>query len=452
MTEAKILVVDDSKSVLSALEILLQEEFREVDTLFNPNQLQSYPGLGGVDIVLLDMNFSAGVNTGNEGLFWLDTILKRAPNVSVIMMTAYGAVDLAVTALKRGAVDFVLKPWNNEKLMATLRSALAIRRGKTEIAQLKLKQSGLTQYINSTNAIIGNSKALQKVMDLVRKVAATDVNVLITGENGTGKELVAREIHRLSKRGDEVFIGVDMGSIAENLLESELFGHVKGAFTDAREDRTGKFEAAHHGTLFLDEIGNLSLPAQAKLLTAIQQKTIVKVGSNTPIPVDIRLLSATNSDMDRMVGDGRFREDLLYRINTIHIHVPPLREREDDVLLLTDFYLDRFARKYDKPGLKINDEAREKLGDYMWPGNIRELRHTVERAVILGEGGVLTPDDFMMAQKNAGPVVPGPVTLEEMEHAMIKKALERHEGNHSAAAEQLGITRQTLYNKIRKRK
>ena len=347
MQDAKILVIDDNKSVLSALEIMLQFEYSNVATLSNPNQISSYPNLKECDIVLLDMNFSAGVNTGNEGLYWLREIKKKAPQISVIMMTAYGAVDLAVKALKEGATDFILKPWNNDKLLATVKSAYELRQSKKELSKLRQKESHLKQVINQNkNYIIGNSKALNQVLNLVGKVAKTDVNVLVTGENGTGKELIARELHKLSARNNEVFIAVDMGSISESLFESELFGHTKGSFTDAKEERAGKFEAASGGTLFLDEIGNLSLQTQAKLLSAIQNKMIVRVGSNTSIHVDIRLVCATNCNLDQMVADGLFREDLLYRINTIRIEVPPLRERDEDVLILADFYLTKFANKY----------------------------------------------------------------------------------------------------------
>ncbi len=453
MIDANILVIDDNKSVLSALEILLQFEYESVQTLFNPNQISSFPNMEKIDIVLLDMNFSAGVNTGNEGLFWLNEIKKKSPNTSVIMMTAYGAVDLAVTALKQGASDFVLKPWNNERLLTTVKSAYELRKSKIEIHKLKRKESNLKQVINDDkNFIIGNSKALMSVLNLVRKVAKTDVNVLITGENGTGKELIARELHRLSSRKDEVFIGVDMGSIVENLFESELFGHLKGSFTDAKEDRAGKFEAAHQGTLFLDEMGNLSLQMQAKLLSAIQNKSVVRVGSNKLINVDIRLVCATNCNLEQMVADGLFREDLLYRINTIHIEVPPLRQRDGDILILADFYLKRFANKYDRPGLRINQLAQEKLIEYSWPGNIRELQHTMERAVILSEGNVLKPTDFLLHSKPLQSFENGPATLDEMELQMISKALDQHDGNYSAASEQLGISRQTLYNKLKKKK
>lgn len=452
MIDAKILVIDDNKSVLSALEILLQFEYKNVQTLFNPNQISSFPNMEQIDIVLLDMNFSAGVNTGNEGLYWLNEIKKKSPNTSVIMMTAYGAVDLAVKALKQGASDFVLKPWNNERLLTTVKSAHELRKSKEEIHKLKKKESDLKQVINDDkNFIIGNSKALTSVLNLVRKVAKTDVNVLITGENGTGKELIAREVHRLSSRKDEVFIGVDMGSIAENLFESELFGHTKGSFTDAKEDRSGKFEAAHQGTLFLDEMGNLSLQMQAKLLSSIQNKSVVRVGSNKSINVDIRLVCATNCNLEQMVADGLFREDLLYRINTIQIEVPPLRERGEDIMILADFFLKRFANKYDKQGLRINNLAQEKLMEYLWPGNVRELQHTMERAVILSEGNVLKPTDFLLHSKPTQSMDNGPATLDEMELQMISRALDQHDGNYSAAADQLGISRQTLYNKLKKK-
>ena len=452
MLDAKILVIDDSKSVLSALEILLQFDFKIVETIRNPNQISSFPNLYEFDIVLLDMNFSAGVNTGNEGLYWLREIRKKAPHISVIMMTAYGAIDLAVKALKEGATDFILKPWNNEKLLATVKSAYELRKSLKKIDELKQAESNLKQVINQDrNFIIGNSKALTSVLNLSRKVAKTDVNILITGENGTGKELIARELHRMSTRNNEVFINVDMGSISETLFESELFGHVKGAFTDSKEDRAGKFEAANGGTLFLDEIGNLSLQTQAKLLSAIQNKVVVRVGSNKPIPVDIRLVCATNGNLDKMVADGLFREDLLYRINTIHVEVPPLRDRDGDILILADFYLKKFASKYDKPGLRINNLAQEKLMAHTWPGNVRELQHTMERAVILCEGNVLKPNDFLLHAGEVTTMNTESVTLEEMEHVMIITALNQHDGNYSAAADQLGISRQTLYNKMKKK-
>ena len=451
MVDAKILVVDDNKSVLSALEILLQFEYSNINTISNPNRISSFPDLDKIDVVLLDMNFSAGVNSGNEGLFWLKEIKKKAPMTVVIMMTAYGAVELAVQALKEGASDFILKPWNNDKFLATVKAAYMLRNSQKEINQLKQKESKLKQVINQDkNYIIGNSKALSTVLNLTNKVAKTDVNVLITGENGTGKELIARQLHKMSPRQNEVFIAVDMGSISENLFESELFGHLRGSFTDAKEDRIGKFEAANGGTLFLDEIGNLSLQMQSKLLSAIQNKVIVRVGSNVSIPVDIRLVCATNCNLEQMVTDGLFREDLLYRINTIHIEVPPLRDRGNDILILADFYLKKFSSKYAKHGLRINDIAEEKLKQYSWPGNVRELQHTMERAVILCEGNILKPTDFILNTKSSTTLELGPKTLEEMEEIMIQNALHNNDGNYSAAAAQLGISRQTLYNKIKK--
>lgn len=451
MLKGTILIVDDNKSILSALEILLLSEYQTVYSISNPNQISSFPHLKNVDIVLLDMNFSAGVNTGNEGLFWLKEIKKKNLGISVIMMTAYGDIELAVNALKEGASDFILKPWSNERLLTTLKSTYLLKKSKKEIESLKQKQQSLKEVINQRkNFIVGNSKALNKVLMLAHKVANTDVNVLITGENGTGKELIARELHYKSSRKEEIFINVDMGAISESLFESELFGHVKGAFTDAKEHRIGKFEAANGGTLFLDEIGNLSLAMQAKLLSVIQNREITKVGSNVSIPIDIRLVCATNSNLANMVNEGQFREDLLYRLNTIHLEIPPLRERDQDILVLADFYLEKFALKYGKHPLAIEDSAKEKLMSYHWPGNIRELRHTIERAVILSEGNKLQGADFLLQAKNTSPENQWKGTLDEMERLMITNALHKHFGNYTAAANQLGVSRQTLYNKVKK--
>lgn len=452
MTEGKILVIDDNTSVLSAMEILLQFEYTTVETISNPNLISSLTNLSDFDIILLDMNFSAGINTGNEGLFWLRELKNRAPNISVIMMTAYGSIDLAVEALKNGASDFILKPWNNDKLLATIKSAFLLSKSQKEIQQLKKKTTKLKNVINQDlkNDIIGDSKAITSIIHLVQKVAKTDINVLITGENGTGKELFAKEVHRLSDRKDEVFISVDMGSISETLFESELFGHVKGAFTDAKEHRIGKIEAAHKGTLFLDEIGNLSLQSQAKLLSALQNRVIYRVGSNEPIAIDVRLICATNCNLLQMVADNLFREDLLYRINTIHVEVPSLRERGKDVLLLADYYLAKTVAKYGKAHLSISQSAKNKLLDYHWPGNIRELKHTIERAVILCESEKIMPSDFLLSNSSANVNPTSTQTLDEMERVMITNALQKNEGNYSATANQLGITRQTLYNKIKK--
>jgi len=451
MAQGNVLVVDDNKSILSALEIFLSPEFHLVTTLSDPGQIPVALRKNAYNLVVLDMNFNAGINTGNEGIYWLGRIREINPAISVVMITAFGDIELAVKALKAGAIDFVLKPWDNQKLLATLHAALQLNLSKNEVSQLKEKEQELKRELNRDQKfIIGSSPRLMKVLNLARKVAKTDANVLITGENGTGKELIAREIHRLSNRSDEVLVSVDMGAVSETLFESELFGHVKGAFTDARENRPGKFETADQGTLFLDEIGNLSYHLQAKLLAAIQNRQISRIGSNQTIPVDIRLICATNKNLESMIRDGLFREDLLYRINTIQIEVPPLRERENDILVLADFFLKKFMSKYNKPGLKINQQAQEKLLKYQWPGNVRELQHTIEKAVILSENAVLKADDFFMrpvvARENGDPVQ----KLEEMEKRMILLAIEKNNGNFSIAAEQLGITRQTLYNKVKK--
>ncbi|MBW8324911.1 MAG: sigma-54 dependent transcriptional regulator [Prolixibacteraceae bacterium] len=451
MAKGNILIVDDNKSILSALEILLAPEFQTVTTLSDPNQIPTELRKKEYNLVILDMNFNAGINTGNEGIYWLSRIKETNPEISVVMITAYGDVELTVKALKTGATDFVLKPWDNAKMMATLKSALQLNLSKKEVSQLKEKEKGLKSEINREQKyIVGSSPQLMNVLNLVRKVAKTDANVLITGENGTGKELIAQEIHRLSKRAEEVLVSVDMGAITETLFESELFGHVKGAFTDARENRPGKFEVADKGSLFLDEIGNLSFHLQAKLLAAIQNRQISRIGSNQTVPVDIRLICATNKNLESMVHEGLFREDLLYRINTIQVEVPPLRERGNDVLVLADFFLKKYSSKYNKPNLKINQQAQDKLLKYAWPGNIRELQHTVEKAVILSENNVLKPEDFFMRPILSGKNVSTELTLEEMEKRMINLAIEKNGGNLSAAADQLGITRQTLYNKIKK--
>lgn len=452
MAKGNILIVDDNKSIISALEILLLPEFEHIKGISNPNLIPSE--LNGIDynVVILDMNFQAGINTGNEGLYWLNQIKKTNPDISVVLITAYSDVGLAVNALKQGATDFIPKPWENSKLLATVKAAIQLNFSKQEVGQLKQKEKRLKQEINRDQKyIIGSSLQLMQVMSMVRKVAKTNANIIITGENGTGKELIAREIHRLSLRSHEVMVSVDMGAISETLFESELFGHVKGAFTDARENRAGKFETANKGTLFLDEIGNLSFHLQAKLLAAIQNREFMRLGSDKTIPVDIRLVCATNKDLPQMVGEGLFREDLLYRINTIQIEVPPLRTRGDDIIVLADFFLKKYASKYEKYGLKINQAAQEKLLKYQWPGNIRELQHTIEKAVILGDSSILKPGDFFLR-----PVITDKfddddqLTIEEMEKRMIIAVIEKSTGNMSLAAEQLGITRQTLYNKIKK--
>lgn len=452
MRTGTVLVVDDNKSILSALEILLTKEFREIVTISNPNLIPTELKKKEYNVVILDMNFSAGVNTGNEGIFWLGKIKETDPDISVVMITAYGDIDIAVKALKAGACDFVTKPWDNGKLVATVRIAIQLNLSRSEVSRLKEREVELRKEINKGKFnIIGSSTGMQSVLKVVRKVAGTEANVLITGENGTGKELIAQEIHRLSGRSSELLVSVDMGAIPETLFESELFGHVKGAFTDARENRQGKFEVADKGTLFLDEIGNLSFHLQAKLLAALENRQVTRVGSNKPIPVNIRLISATNRNIEAMVNEGLFREDLLYRINTIHINMPSLRERGNDIVLLAEFFLSKYIKKYAKPELKISKHALDKLTDYSWPGNIRELQNTIEKAVILSEDNIIKPEDLFL-RPAVQDTSPGSFsTLEEMEEKMIMLALEKNNGNYTAAAEQLGITRQTLYNKLRKR-
>jgi DNA-binding NtrC family response regulator len=449
--KGNILVVEDNKSILSALDILLSPEFKEVTLLSNPGQLPSELKKKDYNLVILDMNFSAGINTGNEGIYWLERIRETNPEISVVMITAYGDIVTAVKALKAGASDFVLKPWDNDKLLATLRLAVQLNFSKKEVSHLREREAELKKALTRDQKyIVGSSPGLMHVMKMVRKVAATEANVLITGENGTGKELIAQEIHRLSDRSGEVMVSVDMGAISETLFESELFGNVRGAFTDARESRPGKFETAEKGTLFLDEIGNLSYHLQGKILAAIENRHVTRIGSNQPVPINIRLICATNRNLEHMVQEGLFREDLLYRINTIQIEVPPLRDRGNDIILLTDFFLSKFSSRYNKPGLKINQQAHEKLLKYRWPGNIRELQHTIEKAVILCESGILKPEDFYLKSPDKPRTDGTTPTLEEAEYRLIKEALERNGGNYSAAADQLGITRQTLYNKLKK--
>ncbi len=445
--EGNVLVVDDNRSILAALRLLLEKYFARVVTLPTPNRLAAALREEPVDVVLLDMNFSAGINTGNEGIYWLREIHARRPDVKVVLFTAYADVDLAVRAMRDGAVDFVVKPWDNDRLVASLRNACKLARSEREVKHLKEIRRSLAP---EEPMFWGTSPAMTRIREIVEKVASTDANILLTGENGTGKEMLAREIHRRSARSGELMVSVDMGAVPETLFESELFGHVKGAFTDARADRAGKFEVAHRGTLFLDEIGNLPLHLQSKLLTAIQSGRIVRVGSNLPVAVDIRLVSATNRNLFEMVGEGTFREDLLYRINTIHIDLPPLRQRREDIVPLAVRFLERYAAKYHKPLVGFEPEAERQMEAYPWAGNIRELQHTVEKAVIMSEGQRIAPSELLLRPAPPAVALDGISTLEEMERRMIARAIEHHGGNLSAVAQQLGITRQTLYNKIKR--
>ena len=445
--QGTILVVDDNKGILTAVQMLLGTCFEKVITISTPNKIKATLHDENIDVVLLDMNFSAGINTGNEGLFWLSEIKKEDASIQVVLFTAYADIDLAVRGIKEGAADFVVKPWDNAKLLETLKTAYNIRTANHKgfsIVTDKLvvsKESGM---------FWGESNAMQQLRSLIEKVARTDANILVTGENGTGKEMLAREIHLLSNRKKETLVPVDMGAITETLFESELFGHVKGAFTDARADRPGKFEVANKGTLFLDEIGNLSYHLQAKLLTALQRRSIVRVGSNTPIPVNIRLICATNRDLQEMVQKGDFREDLLYRINTIHVEIPPLRERPEDIVPLTEIFLSKYTKIYGKTAMCLSLDAKEKLKAQPWFGNIRELEHTIEKAVIIAERSVLDGNDFDFPRAKKKPVTKEATTLEEMEYNMIKNAMDKYSGNLALVASQLGISRQTLYNKIKR--
>ncbi len=451
MIKGTLLIVDDNKSLLNALEIIMQNEIEKVITISDPNRINEILRNNDVDIVMLDMNFRSGVHNGNEGLFWMREIFKYDTNISVVIVTAYGDIELAVRAIREGAVDFILKPWDNSKLLGTLNAAWQLRASRLEASTLKKDNQLLKKEINRGGGkiVLGASPTMINVMNIVRKVSGTDANVLITGENGTGKELVAREIHNLSKRAGELMVSVDMGSITETLFESELFGHVKGAFTDAREDRLGKFEQAHRGTLFLDEIGNLSLQSQAKLLSVLQNRYVVRVGSNKQIPIDIRLVCATNCDLMQMVSEGRFREDLLYRINTIMIEVPPLRDRVDDIPILANYFLRLHSERYGKGSLKMSTHAIEKLANHNWPGNVRELQHAVEKAVILSDTPILKPSDFVFSS-TPGSLVHGDISLDDMEKKLIIDSLKRYGNNMSIVAAKLGITRQTLYNKMKK--
>ena len=435
-----ILIVDDNQGVLSALQLLLKPYFNQIGLLPSPITLPSVLREEQWNVLLLDMNFTSGINNGNEGLYWLHEAHRIRPGLPVVLFTAYADIDLAVKGIKEGATDFIVKPWDNQKLVDTLLKAAAPDKKKTPALP-----EGSGMYW-------GTSPAMQHLRMLVEKVAATDANVLITGENGTGKEMLARELHHLSHRDCQPLVTVDMGALTETLFESELFGHVKGAFTDARTDRPGKFETADHGTLFLDEIGNLPYHLQAKLLTALQRRSIVPVGSNTPIPIDIRLVCATNRDLPAMVRRGEFREDLLYRINTIHLEIPPLRERPEDIAPLAGRFITRFCRQYGKPEMHLADTARNRLEQHTWQGNIRELEHAIEKAVIISDGPTLPAEAFQLSCVPAGPEEENmqASTLEDMEKQMIRKALGNCNGNLSAVASQLGITRQTLYNKMKK--
>ncbi len=450
---AGILVVDDDADVLHAAKLLLKRHFSRVETLTDPNLVPALLASESFDAILLDMNFTRDVTSGQEGFEWLGKILQLDPDAVVIMITAYGDAETAVRAIKSGATDFVIKPWQNEKLLATVTAGARLRRSRREVARLESGQSILQADLDQPfKDFVGDSAAMRDVFRLIEKVAATEAHVLILGENGTGKELVARAIHRLSPRHAGIFCPVDLGAISETLFESELFGHMKGAFTDARENRAGRIEAASGGTLFFDEISNLPLPLQPKLLSAIQSRQITRVGSSKPLDVDIRLICASNSSPEELLNRKRFREDLLYRINTVEIHLPPLRDRGDDISLLAQHFLTIYGHKYGRGELRLSAAALTRLRKHHWPGNVRELQHAVERAVILSEGSSLTERDFVpMATTESGhKVVVENLDLEGVEKMVIRQALTRSAGNITKAAEMLGLTRTALYRRLQK--
>jgi len=449
----KVLVVDNNEDILLAARLLLRKHVTVVHTEKDPSHIPALLAKDSYDVILLDMNFTKDVSSGQEGFDWLQRILDIDSSAVVIMITAYGDVSTAMRAIKEGATDFVLKPWQNEKLWATVSAAMKLRCSRMEIDNLRQRQRQLTDDMDRRfSEFVGECPAMRQVFEIIDKVARTDANVLILGENGTGKELVAREIHRQSKRYGEVFISVDLGSLTESLFKSEMFGHVKGAFTDAREDRAGRFETAGGGTLFLDEIGNIPISIQSKLLAVLQNRQVTRLGSKAQRPVDIRLISATNMPINRMVADKEFRQDLLYRINTVEVHLPPLRDRREDIPLLVDHFLSLHSRKYNKPIQGLAPAAARILERYTWPGNVRELQHALERAVIMSEASVLQPQDFYLPSRdeNGDDLTIQDYNLEQVEKLVVLKALKKHQGNVSRAAVELGLTRASLYRRMQK--
>jgi Response regulator containing CheY-like receiver, AAA-type ATPase, and DNA-binding domains len=449
--KGKILIVDDNEEILISLKLFLSNHFDIVDVEKNPNTIPEIIQRQSYDVIILDMNFSAGINSGNEGIYWLSKILEYDPLATVLFITAYGDIEMAVKAIKEGATDFIQKPWDDEKLLVTIMTAVKLRKSNLEIKKLRNKQIHLNENINkSFNMFAGNSPEMKKVFKTIAKVAGTEANILILGENGTGKELIAREIHKQSLRSGEVFVNVDMVSFNEGVFESELFGHVKGAYTDAKEERAGRFEIASGGTLFLDEIGNLTMSMQSKVLAAIQNREIFRIGSNRPITIDIRLISATNKPINEMVAVNTFREDLLYRINTIQIFLPPLRHRIEDIPSLVNHFLTMYSEKYNKEELKVSSKGMDALLKYSFPGNIRELEHMVEKAVILCESGTLKQEDLFFQQNISHAPGKRSFDLEMNEKQLILDALEMHGNNYTKASNELNISRKTLYNKIKK--
>jgi two-component system response regulator HydG len=448
LKNATVLAIDDDPDVLTAVRLLLKTEAREVVTEKNPENIRWLLSKQAFNVILLDMNFNSSINTGNEGLFWLNKIIREyKSDAAVIMITAYGDIDLAVRCLKEGAADFVIKPWHNEKLISTIKEALKRKDNR-----------GASPQVYPGNSIIGTellgeSEVMQDIFYKIEKVAPTDANILILGENGTGKDLIAKALHQRSLRAEKPFVKVDVGALTESLFESELFGHKKGAFTDAREDRKGRFEAANGGTLFLDEIGNISLHQQAKLLSVLQNRQVIRLGTNDPIPVDIRLICATNVPLAELANENRFRKDLIYRINTVEIMVPPLRKRGKDILLLAKHFSVIYSNKYMKPVMELDEKAQEKLMGYHFPGNIRELQYTIERAVIMSDGNVLQANDLIFSPIESPAAVetePTELKLSAVEKNTILRVIEKHNGNITKAAKELGLTRTALYRRLSK--
>lgn len=451
MKQGKILIIDDNEDILFALNLLLEPYMEQIRVTTQPERIEHFMATYHPDVILLDMNFRRDAISGQEGFQWLEKIKQTDPDVVVLFMTAYADTDKAVRAIKAGATDFIPKPWEKEKLFATLSAALELRKSRGEVQQLKKQVIALGGSQEDTGyEIVGESNAMQTIYSTIGKLQNTDANILILGENGTGKDMVARALYHQSPRADKVFVGIDLGSIPEQLFESELFGYEKGAFTDARKDKPGRMEVASGGTLFLDEIGNLSLPMQAKLLTAIEKRQLSRLGATRPVPIDVRLISATNTDIHGMVAEGTFRQDLLYRINTIELHIPPLRERGQDIQLLADYFLTRYSRKYKKEVKGITRDGRQKLQQYGWPGNVRELQHAIERAVILSSGNTLKAEDFMLRPSPPKKQSQEELNLNVLEKEAIERALRRADGNVTRAAELLGITRFALYRKLDK--
>ena len=452
--EAKVLMIDDDEDILLAAKLFLKQHIRNIHTESSPENLIQLITNENYDVILLDMNFEKGATSGKEGFYWLDKILKTTPGTSVILITSYGDLELAVQAIKEGATDFVMKPWKNEKLLSTIEAALKLHQAQEEITSLKEKQEFLLEELNqSFPEFIGESASIRKVLKVIEKVSKTDANILVLGENGTGKQLIARMIHHASERANEIFVNVDLGAISESLFESELFGHKKGAYTDAREDRAGRFEIANNGTLFLDEIGNLSIPLQAKLLSVIQSRKVTRLGSNKEFPVNIRLICATNMSIHEMVKSGQFRQDLLYRINTVEIYLPPLRERIKDIPLLVKYFISTYCKRYSLPIKIVPQNTMKRLEKHSWPGNIRELQHAIERAVILSESEILQPEDFFInrQQQEEQPLTNlKNYNIEQVEKMLIRKVLDKNSGNISKSAKELGLTRAALYRRLEK--